>query len=268
MSAVSPNSVSHFRTCTLCEGMCGVEIKLSAGRIGSIGPHKAYVWSRGHICPRRTTLGALHDDQDRIRAPLIRENGAWREVSWEEALRHCETLIHKVHKAHGSPAMCAYTGNMVGKLFDIGRYLMLFFTKARFGSRYSSSTIDQLPKNLSSMLLYGDMWKIPVPDVDNTDLFMIFGANPSASEGRIFSHRDVMGAIRALRARGGRVIVVDPVRTGTAHKADEWISIIPGTDAALLFAIVRTLFEENRVRLGRLENLVNGVDELRQAAEP
>jgi len=153
-------------------------------------------------------------------------------------------------------------------LFDIGRYLMLFFTKAKLGSRYSSSTIDQQPKNLSSMLLYGDMWKIPVPDVDNTDLFVIFGANPSASKGSIFSHRDVMGAIRALRARGGRVIVVDPVRTGTAHKADEWISIIPGTDAALLMAIVHTLFRENRVRLGHLENLVNGLDALKEASGP
>jgi anaerobic selenocysteine-containing dehydrogenase len=268
MSAGPSNATSHFRTCPLCEGMCGVEIKLNAGRIESIRPDKANVWSRGHICPKGTTLGALHDDPDRIRVPMIRDQETWREASWEEALQRCEQLIHKVHREHGSQAMCGYTGNVVGKLFDIGRYLMLFFTKAKLGSRYSSSTIDQQPKNLSSMLLYGDMWKIPVPDVDHTDLFVIFGANPSASKGSIFSHRDVMGAIRALRARGGRVVVVDPVRTGTAHKADEWISIIPGTDAALLLAIVRTLFDENRVRLGHLENLVNGVDELRQAAQP
>ncbi|HEY3655263.1 MAG TPA: molybdopterin-dependent oxidoreductase [Steroidobacteraceae bacterium] len=268
MSASPSATTTHFRTCPLCEGMCGVKITLKSGKIESIRPDHDNVWSRGHICPKGTTLGALHDDPDRIRVPLIRDKDTWREAGWEEALRKCEELIHKVRKEYGSQAMCCYTGNMVGKLFDIGRYLMLFFTKAKLGSRYSSSTIDQQPKNLSSMLLYGDMWKIPVPDVDNTDLFVIFGANPSASKGSIFSHRDVMGAIRALRARGGRVIVVDPVRTGTAQKADEWISIEPGTDAAFLLAIVHTLFEENRVRLGHLENLVNGVHAVRQAAEP
>ncbi|HEY3851065.1 MAG TPA: molybdopterin-dependent oxidoreductase [Steroidobacteraceae bacterium] len=210
----------------------------------------------------------MHDDPDRIRNPLIRDDGVWREVGWDEALRRCEQLIHRVHAQFGSRAMCAYTGNMVGKLFDIGRYVVLFFQKAKLGSHYSSSTVDQQPKNLSSLLLYGNMWKIPVPDVDNTDLFVIFGANPNASKGSILSHRDVMGAIRALRSRGGRVIVVDPVQTGTARKADEWIAVVPGTDAALLFAIVHTLFAENRVRLGHLENLVNGVEELRRAAEP
>jgi anaerobic selenocysteine-containing dehydrogenase len=268
MSAVPSNPAIHFRTCPLCEGMCGLEIKLDAGRIESVRPDKANVWSRGHICPKGTTLGALHDDPDRIRKPMIRDGDTWREVGWEEALQRCEQLIHKVRAEYGPQAMSAYTGNLVGKLFDTGRYLMLFFTKAKLGSRYSSTTVDQQPKNLSSMLLYGDMWKIPVPDIDNTDLFVIFGANPSASKGSIFSHRDVMGAIRALRARGGRVIVVDPVQTGTAQKADQWISVVPGTDAALLFAIVHTLFAESRVRLGHLENLVNGVDAVRQAAEP
>jgi anaerobic selenocysteine-containing dehydrogenase len=248
--------------------MCGVEVKITAGRIESIRPDKDNVWSRGHICPKGTTLGALHDDKDRIRNPMIRDNRTWREASWEEALRRCEQLIHKVRTVYGTRAMCTYTGNMVGKSFDIGRYLMPFMRKALLGSHFSSSTVDQQPKNLSSMLLYGDMWKIPVPDIDNTDLFVIFGANPSASKGSIFSHRDVMGAMRALRARGGRVIVIDPVRTGTAQKADEWISIVPGTDAALLFAIVHTLFQENKVRLGHLENLVNGLDALRRAAEP
>jgi anaerobic selenocysteine-containing dehydrogenase len=268
VKAAASETQTHFRTCPLCEGMCGVKITLKSGRIESIRPDKDNVWSRGHICPKGTTLGAIHDDPDRIRRPMIRENDNWREAGWDEALRYCEKLIHKVHATHGSSAMSLFTGNMVGKSFDIGRHLMLFMAQAKLGSYYSSSTVDQQPKNLSSMLMYGDMWKIPIPDIDNTELFVCMGANPSASKGSILSHRDVMGAIRALRARGGRVIVVDPVRTGTAQKADQWVSIVPGTDAALLFAIVHVLFQENRVRLRHLENLVNGVEAVRQAAEP
>jgi anaerobic selenocysteine-containing dehydrogenase len=110
------------------------------------------------------------------------------------------------------------------------------------------------------------MWKMPIPDIDRTDLFVILGGNPAASKGSIFAHRDVMGAIKALRARGGRVIVVDPVRTGTAQAADQWIPIRPGSDAALLLAVLQVLFAEGRVRLKQLEGRVNGIDELRAAA--
>src|SRR3546814_12173950 len=92
------------------------------------------------------------------------------------------------------------------------------------------------------------------------------GGNPSVSKGSIFSHRDVMGAIRTLRARGGRIVVVDPVETGTAQAANEWLPIIPGTDAALLLGIVHVLFAEQRVRLGDLEGKVNGLAELQAVA--
>src|SRR3546814_13081178 len=104
------------------------------------------------------------------------------------------------------------------------------------------------------------MWRIPVPDIDRTDFMLLMGGNPSVSKGSIFSHRDVMGAIRTLRARGGRIVVVDPVETGTAQAANEWLPIIPGTDAALLLGIVHVLFAEPRVRLGDLEGNVNGLE--------
>jgi anaerobic selenocysteine-containing dehydrogenase len=175
VKAAASETQTHFRTCPLCEGMCGVKITLKSGRIESIRPDEDNVWSRGHICPKGTTLGAIHDDPDRIRRPMIRENDNWREASWDEALRYCEKLIHKVHAARGSSAMSLFTGNMVGKSFDIGRHLMLFMAQAKLGSYYSSSTVDQQPKNLSSMLMYGDMWKIPIPDIDNTELFVCMG---------------------------------------------------------------------------------------------
>ena len=126
--------------------------------------------------------------------------------------------------------------------------------------------MDQLPKNLSSFLLYGNMWRIPIPDIDRTDLFVILGANPAESKGSIFSHRDVMGGIRDLRARGGRVVVLDPVRTRTAAAADQWVPLRPGSDAALLLGIVHVLFAENRVRLGHLSPLLSGVETLRDVA--
>lgn len=111
------------------------------------------------------------------------------------------------------------------------------------------------------------MWKMPVPDIDRTDLFVILGGNPAASKGSILAHRDVMGAIKALRARGGRVIVIDPVRTGTAQVADQWIPLRPGSDAALLLAVVHVLFAEGLVKLKHLAAHVNGVETLRKLAQ-
>ncbi|MDB5423802.1 MAG: hypothetical protein JWQ29_1218 [Phenylobacterium sp.] len=248
--------------------MCGVTVAVRDGRVEAIRPDKANVWSRGHICPKGTTLGELHHDPDRIRQPMIRNGAAWVEAGWEEAFDHIRSGMSAVRRRHGQKSIGAYTGNMSGKGFALARHVRLLFEHARFGQRYSASTVDQIPKNVTSHLLYGDMWKIPVPDVDRTDLLVILGGNPAASKGSIFAHRDVMGAIRGLRARGGRLIVVDPVRTRTAEVADQWIAVRPGADAALLLAVARELFALDLVRLGHLEGLVEGVDALRKAIEP
>ena len=254
---------SHRRTCPLCEGMCGLKIEVAGDRVVKIRPDPDNAFSRGHICPKGTTLGELHHDPDRLRQPMVRDGGRWREVSWAAAFERIETLAAQVRARHGPDAFAFYSGNMSKSGFDTSRYTALLVRQGHFAQRFSSSSVDQLPKNVSNFLMYGDMWKMPIPDIDHTELFVIFGGNPAASKGSIFSHRDVMGAIKALRARGGRVVVVDPVRTGTAQVADEWISIRPGGDAAMLLAMVHVLFAESRVRLMHLEGQVNGIDELR-----
>ncbi|KMS57041.1 molybdopterin-dependent oxidoreductase [Sphingobium cupriresistens] len=256
----------HQRTCPLCEGMCGIDVSVDGDQVTMVRPNKANVWSRGHICPKGTTLGDLHHDPDRLRTPMIREGTQWRAASWEEAFAHADRLARGVREKYGQSAFASFGGNMSGKGFASGRYMMLLYRLARFAQSYSSSSVDQLPKNVSSFLLYGNMWRIPIPDIDRTDLFVILGANPAESKGSIFSHRDVMGGIRDLRARGGRVVVLDPVRTRTAAAADQWVPLRPGSDAALLLGIVHVLFAENRVRLGHLSPLLSGVETLRDVA--
>jgi len=256
----------HQRTCPLCEGMCGIDVSVEGDRVTTVRPNKANVWSQGHICPKGTTLGDLHHDPNRLRTPMIREGAEWREASWEEAFTHAQRLAHGVREKHGQSAFASFGGNMSGKGFASGRYMMLLYRLARFAQSFSSSSVDQLPKNVSSYLLYGNMWRIPIPDIDRTDLFVILGANPAESKGSIFSHRDVMGGIRALRARGGKVVVVDPVRTRTAAAADQWVPLRPGADAAFLLAIVHVLFAENRVRFGLLAPLISGSETLRDVA--
>src|SRR4029453_13895768 len=109
---------------------------------------------------------------------------------------------------------------------------------------YSASTVDQMPKQVSSGLMFGHLLSVPVPDVDRTDPLLILGANPLASTGSLLTPPDMRGRLRAIRERGGKVVVVDPRRTRTAEEADEHHFIRPGADALLLAGLACTLVEE------------------------
>lgn len=255
----------HIRTCPLCECMCGLELHVDQDdKVKLIRPYKDDVFSKGYICPKGTTLGKLHEDPDRLRTPLIREGDTFREATWDEAFARCEELIHAVRDKHGVKSMTAFVGNPVGHSFSLGRYGSQLMSK--FPHIYSAGTIDQWPKNVTCSLMFGNTWKIAAPDIPRTDYLMIMGGNPQASGGSLIACPDVLGEIDAIRARGGKVIVVDPRRTGTADHADEWVPIIPGTDAAFLLALCHVLFAENLVTLGHLDGKVNGFEDVRDVA--
>ena len=252
----------HLRTCPLCEAMCGLEIHVEGGSVTGIRGNRDDVWSRGHLCPKGTSLAALHDDPDRIRQPMIKVDGQWREVSWDAAFRRCTELLTPVIDKYGIGAVTAYTGNPLAHSFSLARYAGVLMGMSGMPVTYSPGTVDQWPKNLSSHLMYGLWWNFPVPDIERTDLLVIMGANPAASQGSLLAAPNVMSLIDGIRKRG-KVIVIDPVRTLTAARADEWLPIVPGTDAALLLAVAHTLFDEDLINPGPH---VDGVDTMRRAA--
>ncbi|OBJ27038.1 molybdopterin dinucleotide-binding protein [Mycobacterium colombiense] len=252
---------THLRTCPLCEAMCGLEIHVDGGRVTGIRGNRDDVWSRGHLCPKGTSLAALHDDPDRIRQPMIKVDGQWQEVSWDAAFRRCTELLTPVIDKYGIGAVTAYTGNPLAHSFSLARYAGVLMGMSGMPVTYSPGTVDQWPKNLSSHLMYGLWWNFPVPDIERTDLLVIMGANPAASQGSLLAAPNVMSLIDGIRKRG-KVIVIDPVRTLTAARADEWLPIVPGTDAALLLAVAHTLFDEDLIKPGPH---VDGVDAMRRA---
>ena len=164
---------------------------------------------------------------------------------------------------HGITAATAFIGNPVGHSFTLGRYMPLFIGQSGMPHIYSSGTVDQWPKNVSCILMYGNMWKIPAPDIQRTDYLICMGGNPQASGGSLLACPDVLGELDGIRARGGKVVVIDPRRTGTADHADEWVPILPGTDAAFLLAMCNVLFAEGLTTLGALDDKVKGVDDVR-----
>jgi anaerobic selenocysteine-containing dehydrogenase len=255
----------HYRTCPLCEAMCGLELHVEDDAVPLIRADRDDVWSHGFLCPKGTTLGRLHSDPDRLREPMVRNGDQWEEVSWDTALARCEELIHGVIERHGKSALTAYIGNPTAHNFSLGRYVGLFMGLADFPMIYSAGTVDQWPKNVACALMYGNMWLIPAPDVPRTTYWLVMGANPHASQGSLLACPDLLGEIDRIRERGGKTVVVDPRRTGTADRADEWVPIVPGTDAALLLALANVLFEDGLVDLGDVAELVVGVEAVRSA---
>jgi anaerobic selenocysteine-containing dehydrogenase len=247
--------------------MCGLEVHVDGDRVVAVRPDDADVWSRGYVCPKGAMLGELHHDPDRLRAPLVREGASWREVGWPEAFARCEALLRPVLARYGKQAVTTYIGNPTAHGFHLSRYVGLFIGMAQLPTLYSAGTVDQWPKNVACMLMYGSMWWIPTPDVSRTHHWVVMGGNPQASQGSLLACPDLLGEIDRIRARGGKTVVIDPRRTGTAERANEWIPIQPGTDAALLLAICHVLFADDLVRLGPLAARVNGVDDVRRLAE-
>ena len=256
-----------FRTCPLCEATCGLEISVNPQeQVVRIRGDRDDVFSHGFICPKGSTLKQLHEDPDRLRKPLVKRDGKHVEVSWEEAWQVVNDGLMGVIERHGRGALSAYLGNP--NAHNLGPQLFSAVMLRSMGSRnvFSASTVDQVPKHVAGGLMFGTPQSIPVPDVDHTDYLMMLGANPYASNGSLCTSPDFPGRIQAIRARGGKVVVVDPRRTKTAEESDEWISIRPGTDGLFLAAMVNVMFAENLVSIEpRIASLLNGVDELRDA---
>ncbi len=251
-----------FVTCVLCEASCGLEIRLRDERIESIRGHDADPLSRGHICPKGVALQDLHEDPDRLRTPLRKVDGEWQEVSWEEAVEHVVERLSDIRLEHGNDAVGVYLGNPNVHSLGALTHGVNFVRTLRSKNTYSATSVDQLPHQLVAMLLYGHQFLLPIPDIDRTQLFVMVGGNPMASNGSIMTVPDFPGRLRELRSRGGRFVVVDPRRTESAKVADEHHFVRPGTDAAVLLAIVHVLLEEG---LTRPAAYVDGVEAVREA---
>jgi anaerobic selenocysteine-containing dehydrogenase len=255
------------RTCSLCEAHCGISVEVEAGRVRSVRGDPDDPFSRGYLCPKAHGLLALQEDPDRLRRPLRRTAGGFEEIGWDEAFALAAERLRGIRDAHGAEAIGSYVGNP--NAHDIGSALYLPALLRGLGTRrrFSASSIDQLPKMLSCAAMFGGGLTVPIPDVDRTDHLLVLGANPLASNGSLMTAPDIPGRLRRLRERGGKLVVVDPRRSETARIADEHHFLRPGSDAFLLFAMVQVLFEEGLVRMGRLEGLVRGVEELRTLAK-
>lgn len=255
----------HHRTCSLCEAMCGIVIEHRDGEILSIKPDREDVLSGGHICPKAVALKDLHEDPDRLRQPIRRTASGWEPVSWDTAFDEIERRIGEIRSRYGKDAVALYAGNPtvhnLGAMLGIGNFIRAVRTR----NLYSATSVDQLPHMVASHAMFGHQFLVPVPDIDRTQLFICIGGNPVASGGSLMGAPGFEKRVAALKARGGRFVVVDPRRTESAEIADQWLPIRPGSDAFLLLGLLREVLTSGRVELAHLEPHVSGLETLRDA---
>ena len=258
----------HFATCTLCEAICGIVVDTDGERVTKIRGDAEDPFSRGHICPKAAALQDLHEDPDRLKKSMRRDGERWIEMDWHEALDLVVRRLREVQSQHGKDAVGVYQGNP--SVHSLGAILFgaPFVRALRTKSRFSATSVDQLPQMLAAHAMFGHQLLLPIPDIDRTDHLLIFGANPVVSNGSLMTAPDVARRIDAIRARKGRVVVLDPRRTETAEIADAHHFVRPGKDALVLAAMVRTLFEEGLIRTGSLTPHLLGTADVRAAIEP
>jgi len=253
----------HYRTCNLCEAMCGIEITYEGKEIHSIKGDKDDPFSEGHICPKALALGDIYKDPDRLKTPLRRTEDGWKDISWEEAFSEIGEKMGAIRSQHGNDSIGVYLGNPNAHIFGNNLFLPFFIKALNSKNRYSASSVDQLPHHFASHYMFGNGALIPIPDIDHTDYMLIIGGNPMVSNGSLMTSPNFSKRMKAIQQRGGKVVVVDPRKTLTGKKADEHIFIKPETDALFLLGIIKTIIDKGLTNLGHLENDIEGFETIK-----
>ncbi len=252
----------HYRSCNLCEAVCGIIIEHQKGNILSIKGDKDDPFSKGHICPKAVALQDIYNSPDRLKQPLQKTKNGWEQISWKDAYQITSDKIKEIQAQHGKDAIGFYQGNPsvhnYGTMLFSGNLRKALKTK----NNYSATSLDQLPHQYVAQIMFGHPLMIPVPDIDRTDYFLIIGGNPLASNGSMMTAPGVAGRIKAIQKRGGKVVVVDPRKTETAKKADQHIFIKPVADVYLLLALINQVFEQKGVNLKLAKNYCVNLDEI------
>ena len=256
---------THYRACHLCEAICGLEIRTQGSEILSIRGDKDDPFSQGYICPKATAIADIHNDPDRLRKPVKRVGDDWQEIEWQEAIELVAQKLVDTQAQHGPNSVGFYAGNPGVHHYGNLTHGSLLRRAVKTRNNFSATSLDQLPHQLVAHAMYGHQFCIPIPDIDHTDLMVIFGGNPMASNGSLMTMPNGPKRLKALQSRGGKLVVIDPRRTETADIADQHIFVKPGSDAYVLMAMINTLFERGWAKSSHLDDHLLDLDVVKQA---
>jgi anaerobic selenocysteine-containing dehydrogenase len=238
-------------------------VSVENGQITDMRGDPEDVFSRGHICPKGPAMREVQDDPDRLRQPMRRTQAGWKAISWKEALDETAARLSEVRQRGGRDAVGLYIGNPTAHNHGALLLLQAFVGSLRTRNKFDANSLDGNPKIFACLQMYGEATSVTIPDVDRTDFLLMLGANPAASSGSIMTLGDVRGRLGGIRARGGRIVLLDPRRTESAAWADEHHFLRPGGDAAFLLAFLHVLFAEKLVDERAIAQGTRGLAQLR-----
>ena len=233
--------------CRICEANCGMVATVEDGRVTKLRPDPEHPLSQGYACPKGIAFPEVQEDPDRLLHPMRRRpDGSFERVGWDEALADVGARLRAIRDEHGGESIGMYMGNPAAWSFGHtvwGKGLIDALGSPHY---YSAGSQDVNNRFAASALMYGSPLTVPIPDVQRTELLLMFGANPFVSNGSVLTIPRVRDRLREIVRRGGRVVVVDPRRTETAREF-EHVPIRPDGDARLLLSLLHVVFEEDLV---------------------
>ena len=255
------NFQTHYRTCNLCEAMCGLVITTQNEQIQTIVGDEKDPLSHGHICPKALAYKDLHEDSDRLKFPVKKTNSGWEQISWENALDEIADKLVNIQKIYGNNAVGVYQGNPSVHNYGTLLYGPTFFSSLRTRNKFSASTVDQIPHQFAAYQMLGHQLLVPIPDIDRTQYMIILGGNPLVSNGSLMTAPDIRNRLKAIQSRDGKFVVIDPRRTETAKLANEHCFIQPGTDVYFLIGIIQEIIKNGWIKQGHLDSVTKNLDE-------
>ncbi|PAL22039.1 molybdopterin-dependent oxidoreductase [Sphingopyxis sp. GW247-27LB] len=254
----------HVTFCRICTAVCGLVATVEDGKVVRARPDPDNPSSQGHACVKGISYHAVTHDPDRVTRPMKRvAPGRFEPVGWDEALNDIARRLSAIIAEHGPDAVASYQGNPPAYATDGMTGFRMFLKALGTTKIYGAGSQDTNARFTANWVLYGSPLTIDVPDVNNADFMIIFGANPLVSNGSLIFTPRVRHQLDAVAARGG-VVVVDPRCSETAARY-EHVAIEPNSDCWLMLAMLRTLAEEGLADEAFLAARCAGWPELRAA---
>ncbi len=252
----------HTTFCRICESLCGLNITIEDGRVAEIRPDAGNIATGGFACQKGLRQHHLYATPDRLQKPRRKTATGWEDTTWNTALHEIGSRLRSIRTTHGGDAIAMYVGTAAG--FGVLHPVFAQGFMDAMGSRslFSSATQDCANKFAVAERMYGFPFTQPFPDLLHTQCLIIVGANPMVSKWSFLQVPNPRKHIDAIKARGGRVIVIDPRRTETARAAGEHIFIRPGTDAFFYLSFLHVVLEQNGVDHTTVRQYMDGFESL------